>query len=48
MTKAIESKCWDEGIPFDAQRSRMRCMPHTVHLAALKVRVFLIQLILPS
>ncbi|KAJ7033056.1 hypothetical protein C8F04DRAFT_958248 [Mycena alexandri] len=34
MTKAIERKCWAEGIEFDATRSRMRCMPHTVHLQA--------------
>ncbi|KAJ7725800.1 hypothetical protein B0H16DRAFT_1243979, partial [Mycena metata] len=33
MTKAIEQKCWDAGIEFEARRSRMRCMPHTVHLA---------------
>lgn len=38
MTEAIERKCQAAGIPFDAGRSRMRCMPHTVHLAALKVR----------
>ncbi|KAJ6562969.1 hypothetical protein B0H10DRAFT_1929717 [Mycena sp. CBHHK59/15] len=37
MTQAIERKCLAESIPFEAQNSRMRCMPHTVHLAALKV-----------
>ncbi|KAJ7083643.1 hypothetical protein B0H15DRAFT_764267, partial [Mycena belliarum] len=33
MTDAIEHKCFAAGIPFEAKRSRMRCMPHTVHLA---------------
>ncbi|KAJ6534334.1 hypothetical protein B0H19DRAFT_964767, partial [Mycena capillaripes] len=37
MTVAIERKCMAKGIPFEARRSRMRCLPHTVHLAALKV-----------
>ncbi|KAJ7659747.1 hypothetical protein DFH06DRAFT_989446, partial [Mycena polygramma] len=37
MTDAIERKCLAAGIPFEAKRSRMRCMPHTVHLAALKL-----------
>ncbi|KAJ7181981.1 hypothetical protein C8R46DRAFT_940081, partial [Mycena filopes] len=37
MTQAIERKCRAKGIPFEAKRARMRCMPHTVHLAALKL-----------
>ncbi|KAJ7732247.1 hypothetical protein DFH07DRAFT_755368, partial [Mycena maculata] len=37
MMEAIERKCWDAGIAFSARKSRMRCMPHTVHLAALKL-----------
>lgn len=39
LVEAIERKCKAENIRFDAKRSRLRCMPHTVHLAALKVRV---------
>jgi hypothetical protein len=37
MLTAIEAKCAADKIKFDAKKSRMRCMPHTVHLAALKV-----------
>ncbi|KAJ7348857.1 hypothetical protein DFH08DRAFT_629934, partial [Mycena albidolilacea] len=37
MLKSIESRCRVKGIPFSATRSRLRCMPHTVHLAALKL-----------
>ncbi|KAJ7694044.1 hypothetical protein B0H14DRAFT_2168296, partial [Mycena olivaceomarginata] len=37
MMVTIQRKCRDEGIPFSATRPRLRCMPHTVHLAALKV-----------
>lgn len=39
LVEAIEHKCKAENIKFDAQKSRLRCMPHTVHLATLKVRV---------
>lgn len=38
MMEALEKKLTDEGIRFDSQRARLRCMPHTVHLAAIKVR----------
>ncbi len=37
MVKAIKQKCFLEGIEFSAHESRLHCMPHTVHLAALKV-----------
>ncbi|KAF9025515.1 hypothetical protein BDZ89DRAFT_915822, partial [Hymenopellis radicata] len=33
MIEAIELKCHEEGIQFSAQNARIRCMPHTVHLA---------------
>jgi hypothetical protein len=39
MVEAIERKCQAENIPFSAQHSRLRCMPHTVHLAALKASI---------
>jgi hypothetical protein len=34
-------KCREEGVEFDASNARMRCLPHTIHLAALKVRLVL-------
>ncbi|KAF9060267.1 hypothetical protein BDP27DRAFT_1430258 [Rhodocollybia butyracea] len=34
---SIESKCDSRGIPFSASDSRLRCMPHTVHLAAINM-----------
>jgi len=37
MMEALESQCREAGIKFSAQKSRMRCMPHTIHLAAIKV-----------
>ena len=37
MMEAIESQCHEAGIKFSAKKSRMRCMPHTIHLAAIKV-----------
>ncbi|KIJ91395.1 hypothetical protein K443DRAFT_25262, partial [Laccaria amethystina LaAM-08-1] len=37
MMEAIESRCREAGIDFSAQKSRMRCMPHTIHLAAIKL-----------
>jgi|ERR1700678_1101013 hypothetical protein len=33
----IKSRCDKEGIPFNATWARLRCMPHTIHLAAIKV-----------
>ncbi|SJL02917.1 uncharacterized protein ARMOST_06258 [Armillaria ostoyae] len=37
MVDAIEQKCFLEGIDFSARESWLRCMPHTVHLAAIKL-----------
>jgi len=37
MVAAFEARCREHGIDFSASRSRLRCMPHTCHLAALKV-----------
>ncbi|THU75933.1 hypothetical protein K435DRAFT_706101, partial [Dendrothele bispora CBS 962.96] len=37
MIQAFEQKCQDHNIEFSAKNSRLRCMPHTFHLAALKV-----------
>lgn len=35
---AIEERCTAEGIPFSAKHTRLRYMPHTVHLSTIKVR----------
>jgi hypothetical protein len=35
---AFERRCRAQHITFAAVDGRMRCMPHTIHLAALKVR----------
>ena len=37
MVDAIEARCFDAGIKFSAMQSRMCCMPHTIHLACIKV-----------
>ena len=37
FTTSIETRCHALGIPFSATHAQMRCMPHTIHLAALKV-----------
>ncbi|KAI0750162.1 hypothetical protein C8Q80DRAFT_1074515, partial [Daedaleopsis nitida] len=37
MMDALEQKCQALGIPFSARVARMRCMPHTIHLAALQL-----------
>lgn len=37
LMRAIEKRCADANVDFSATDSRMRCMPHTVHLAAIKV-----------
>jgi hypothetical protein len=41
MMASLERRCEQLGIQFSAQEARMRCMPHTVHLAALKVLIYL-------
>ncbi|KAI3603582.1 transposase-like protein [Moniliophthora roreri] len=37
LVQAIQDRCDAEGIDFDANRARLRCLPHTVHLAALEL-----------
>jgi hypothetical protein len=38
LMEALENKCHAAGIDFRASDSRMRCIPHTIHLAAIKVK----------
>ncbi|KAF9545084.1 hypothetical protein CPC08DRAFT_612878, partial [Agrocybe pediades] len=38
MLVALERRFEDAHIPFSASDSRARCMPHTIHLAAISVR----------
>ncbi|KAF8976200.1 hypothetical protein BDQ17DRAFT_1267537 [Cyathus striatus] len=33
----ISNRCKKEGVHFNAEWARLRCMPHTIHLAALQV-----------
>ena len=40
LVKSLESQCQQRNVPFSAQDARMRCMPHTIHLAAIKVLYF--------
>lgn len=37
LMDALEIRCLGAGIVFSASEARMRCMPHTIHLAAIKV-----------
>ena len=37
LLRAIEKRCDEVNVYFSATESRLRCMPHTVHLAAIKV-----------
>lgn len=37
MMDELETISRAKGHPFDAQEARLRCMPHTVHLAAIEV-----------
>ncbi|KAF8812635.1 hypothetical protein BYT27DRAFT_7086732, partial [Phlegmacium glaucopus] len=37
LMEALELRCCNAGIEFSASVARMRCMPHTIHLAAIKV-----------
>ena len=38
---SLEQQCEKEGIRFLAWEACMRCMPHTIHLAAIKVIQYL-------
>ena len=42
MMQSLERRCEHRGIQFSAQDARMRCMPHTIHLAAIKVWIHLL------
>jgi hypothetical protein len=44
LTLGIERRCEEAKVHFSAMDSRMRCMPHMVHLAALKVCVHQLQM----
>ncbi|KAI0281548.1 hypothetical protein BC826DRAFT_876907, partial [Russula brevipes] len=37
LMTSLEQRCEQRGIRFSAQEARMRCMPHTIHLAAIKL-----------
>ncbi|KAK0229619.1 hypothetical protein EDD85DRAFT_730346, partial [Armillaria nabsnona] len=37
LIQGIESRCHKEGIRFDLRLSHLQCMPHMVHLAAIKL-----------
>jgi hypothetical protein len=37
LVEALARYCTKEGIRFNAVEARLRCMPHTVHLSALKL-----------
>ncbi|KAJ7191892.1 hypothetical protein GGX14DRAFT_337165, partial [Mycena pura] len=37
LVEAIEQRCCERNIKFSAQNSRLRCMPHTVHLAVMQL-----------
>ncbi|KAJ6616933.1 hypothetical protein B0H10DRAFT_1798435 [Mycena sp. CBHHK59/15] len=37
MVEAFGQRCKEKGIKFSCSDARMRCMPHTIHLSALKV-----------
>ncbi|KAI0063036.1 hypothetical protein BV25DRAFT_1803021, partial [Artomyces pyxidatus] len=41
MMEALESLCLEVGIVFSVEMARMCCVPHTVHLSALEVSLFL-------
>ena len=40
MADALERRSMAEGYTFNAKEGRLRCMPHTIHLAALHVSIF--------
>jgi len=37
LMEALEIKCHEARLEFSALDSRMCCIPHTIHLAAIKV-----------
>ena len=46
MIKAIETCCQEAGIKFCTDYSQMWCMPHTIHLSAIKVCFIIFEIIL--
>jgi hypothetical protein len=43
LVAAFERRCILAGISFSARDGRMQCMPHTIHLSALKVHSALLR-----
>jgi len=41
LMTSLERRCEQRGVLFSAQDARMRCMPHTIHLAAIKALIHL-------
>ncbi|KAJ3736750.1 hypothetical protein DFJ43DRAFT_989204, partial [Lentinula guzmanii] len=39
MKTSIGTRCSAQGIAFDAQKAWGRCLPHSIHLAAVKVHL---------
>ncbi|KAJ6613709.1 hypothetical protein B0H10DRAFT_1723392, partial [Mycena sp. CBHHK59/15] len=37
MVQHFQQKCEEKMIEFNAEEARIRCMPHTAHLAAIKL-----------
>ncbi|KAJ7730736.1 hypothetical protein B0H16DRAFT_1329813, partial [Mycena metata] len=37
LVEAFERRCKEKNFTFSASHARMRCMPHTIHLSALKL-----------
>ena len=37
LMESLQRRCEEQGVLFSARDARMRCMPHTIHLAAIKV-----------
>jgi hypothetical protein len=37
LMTSLERRCSERGVLFSARDARMRCLPHTVHLAAIKL-----------
>ena len=42
LMTSLEWQCEEHGIPFSVQDAHMHCMPHTVHLATIKVLKYLL------
>ncbi|KAF5317589.1 hypothetical protein D9758_018466 [Tetrapyrgos nigripes] len=43
MMQSLEERCRRKKIPFSAKAAHMRCMPHTIHLAAIKASQTLLE-----